>query len=115
MCSLVRQRLMAAEHKPDAGAFVQLRQQRRSGMQVGSIRIGCVGPNRVIDDLRRFFCVHVESGFHEVGLVADIAITVMTDRGRFVCPAMLVFEDALEGGCGVDLGVGSESLGLELF
>src|SRR5208282_398846 len=106
---------MLAEQESDAGAFVQLREQRLGGIQVGSVRIGCVGPNRVIDNLRRFFRVHVESGFHEVGLLADITVAAMADRGRFGGSAMLVLENAAESSGGVNLSVGSEGLRLELF
>src|SRR5260370_37238318 len=112
---LVRQGLICTEQQPDAGAVAQLRQQRRGGVQVSSIGVGRLGPDRFIDNLCRFFRVHVESSFQSVGLLAGLAVAAMANRGRFGGPAMLVLENAPERGCGVDLSGGSEGLWLEFF
>ena len=106
----MRQRLICAEQQPDAGAVAQLRQQRSGGVQVGSVGIGRIGPDCFIDNLCRFFRVHVESGFQSVGLLAGLAVAAMANRGRFGGPAVLVFENAPERGRGIDLSVGSEGL-----
>jgi hypothetical protein len=85
------------------------------GVQVGRVGIGGIGPDCFIDNLGRFFRVHVKSGFHAVGLLTDFAVAAMANRGRFGGSAVLVFENAAKRGGGVDLSVRSESLRLEFF
>ena len=107
-CGLVRQGLICAEQEADAGAFAQLREQCVGGIQVSGAGIGCVGPDCFIDNLRRFFRIHVEGGFQTIGLLTHLAVAAMADRGRFGGSAVLVGENAAERGRRVDLNVGSE-------
>ena len=88
--------LIRSEKKSDASSFLQLREECLSGIQIGSMGIGGVGPDRGINDFCRIFCVHVQSGFHAVGFLAGFAIAVMADRGRLVRAAVLMFENTME-------------------
>ena len=103
-----------ADSRPAAGRSpARLRnsvEQRVGGIQVGGIGIGSVGPNRFIDNLRRFFRVHVESGLHAVGLLTRLAVAGVANCGRFRGPGVLMFKNAPERGRGVDLSVGGKHL-----
>ena len=111
----MRQRLIGAGQKADAGPFAQLGQQSSRSVQVSSIGVGRVGPHRFIDDLCGFLRVNVQRSFHEVGLLADLTVAGVANGSGFRSSAVLVLEDAAERGCGIDLSVRSEGLRLEFF
>ena len=57
----------------------------------------------------------MQGGFHEVGVLANLTVTAVADGGRFIGPAVLVFENAAKSGSGIDLRVRGEGLIFEFF
>src|ERR1700719_1432420 len=101
---------MATEQQADTSAPSQLREQSRGSVQIRLVAVGCVGPNRVINNFRGVFVVHMQSGFQAVGLLARIAIAAVAYRGRFSRPGMLMIENTAEGGFRIDLGMRSKGV-----
>jgi hypothetical protein len=101
---------MAAKQQADSGASSQLGEQGRGGIKVRLVAVGRVGPNRIINNFRGLFVVHMQSGFQAVGLLARIAIAAMAYRSGFSRPGVLMIENTAEGGFGIDLGMRSKGV-----
>src|ERR1700677_370521 len=81
-CS-VAQRLERANHAGNACALAQLREQRARGIGVSFAGIGRIGPNSVVNNLRRFLYVHVQCRFAYIHTLLEPVIAGLADGSRF--------------------------------
>src|SRR5271167_4686048 len=95
--ALVASRMEGAEHAGNSGAFAQFAEQRAGCVGVGLAGVGGIGPDRVVNDLRRFFQVDVQGGFVDVGALLQAIVTALADRRRLGALRMVFPERAHHG------------------
>src|SRR5258706_681169 len=110
----ITQRLKGAEQAGDSRALAQFAEQRAGRIGVGLARIRGIGPNRVVDNLCRFFQVDVQGGFAYIHAVLDAVVTQLAYRCRLGAFSVM-FSQIANGGTTGDFCMRCEKLRLELF
>src|SRR5580692_11190183 len=78
---LIRQRLKRAVQRVHAAALAQFSKQRAGRILVGLVRVGGIGPDRVINNLRGFFQIDVQRGFADVEALLQALVASLADFG----------------------------------
>ena len=79
---LVNWRLQGTKHLRNAGAAPQLGQKRLSSVSISLARVGRIGPDRVIHNLRCFLWLYVHRGFQHVNAFLEAVVAILADAGR---------------------------------
>src|SRR5271170_5668764 len=92
--ALVTPRMEGAEHAGNSAAFAQFAEQRAGCVGVGLAGIGGIGPDRVVNDLRCFFQIHVQSGFEYIDTLLQAVVTRLANRGWLGVLSAVIFQTA---------------------
>src|SRR5580693_8565584 len=103
-----------AEQARDSGALAQFAEQRAGSVCVGLVGVGGIGPDGVVDNLRRFLQIHMQGGFAYVQTVLQAVVTRLADCSRLGA-LNTMFRQGADGSRTASFGVRREKLGFELF